>query len=119
MIELFLSTDGKHTVHVQTLDKEEMDSFLPYARALYQKIVQELGTKPQLWGEVMNGKKGNNGQFGIRIDNPQQAEDLFAPKCPVHGTPMKKRNGQYGEFWSCGQKNPDGSWCKAKPDIPF
>lgn len=31
---------------------------------------------------------------------------------------MKSRKGQYGDFWSCGQKNADGSWCKYKPPKP-
>lgn len=121
MIELFLSTDGKQTVHVQAETIEAMDKLLPYAKTLYQKIVTELGTKAQMWQEAMNGngKDKQPASFGKRIDTPQQAEDLFAPKCPVHGTPMKKRNGQYGEFWSCGQKTIEGNWCKAKPDIPF
>lgn len=38
-----------------------------------------------------------------------------APKCGVHGTPMSLRQGQYGNFWSCGTKNADGTWCKYKP----
>jgi hypothetical protein len=26
--------------------------------------------------------------------------------------------GKFGDFWSCGQKNADGSWCKFKPPKP-
>ncbi len=114
MIELFLSTDGKQTVHIQAETKEEMDKLLPYAKALYLKIVDELGTKAQMWQEAMNGN-GKNKQpvsFGKRIGTAEEVEDMFAPKCPVHLTGMKKRKGQYGEFWSCGVKLPSGIWCK-------
>ncbi len=46
------------------------------------------------------------------------------PTCSYHGTLMlwktgisKKTNEAYA-FWSCPQKNPDGSYCKAKPVMP-
>ena len=113
MIELFLSTDGKQTVHIQADTKEEMDKLLPYAKALYLKIVEELGTKAQMWQEVMNGNgKSKQAPFGKRIDSVEQAEEALAPQCPVHQTAMKKRKGQYGEFWSCGIKLPSGAWCR-------
>lgn len=116
MIELFLSTDGKQTVHIKADTKEEMDKLLPYAKALYLKIVDELGTKAQMWQEAMsgngNGKNKQPASFGKRIDTKEQVEAVFAPKCPVHLTAMKKRRGQYGEFWSCGIKLQNGAWCK-------
>jgi len=44
------------------------------------------------------------------------------PQCAVHGTEMKWKEGgvskagkPYNGFWSCGQKNADGSWCNYKP----
>ncbi len=40
------------------------------------------------------------------------------PICQVHNTEMQLRKGQYGDFWSCGQKLQDGSWCKYKPPKP-
>lgn len=114
MIEVYLSTDGKHTVHIQAEDKDEMDKLLPYAKAVYQKIIESLGSKPEMWSSVMNGQKRPDRSFGVRIDTPQQAQEVLAPLCPVHQTAMKQREGQYGKFWSCGRKNPDGSWCQEK-----
>lgn len=113
MIELFLSTDGKQTVHIQADTKEEMDKLLPYAKALYLKIVEELGTKAQMWQEAMNGngKSKQPASFGKRIDTAEQVDEVLAPKCPVHLTPMKKRKGLYGEFWSCGIRLQNGAWC--------
>lgn len=46
----------------------------------------------------------------------------MAPICQVHQVEMKwkppgtsKTGKPYQGFWSCGQKNPDGSWCNYKP----
>lgn len=120
MIEVFFSTDGKHTVHVQAQTQDEMNQLLPYGKSVYQKIVNELGTKAEMWDKAINGN-GKERQpvanFGKRIDTPEQAEEMFAPKCSIHKTPMKKRNGQYGEFWSCGTKQADGSWCKESAQV--
>jgi hypothetical protein len=35
LIELYLSTDGKHTVHVAAETRAAMDELAPYARRLY------------------------------------------------------------------------------------
>ena len=46
------------------------------------------------------------------------------PNCSAHGVPMtwktgtSNKTGQPYAFWSCSQKNPDGSYCKAKPIQP-
>ena len=120
MIEVYLSSDGKHTIHLSVSDRQEMDRMFPYAKALYQKIISSLGTKPQLWDGVMNGKKHTNGQsYGKRIDTVEQVQDQVAPICPVHQTPMKLRDGEYGQFWSCGRRNQDGNWCREKPDQEY
>jgi len=114
MIELFLSTDGKHTVHVSAETPKEMASLAPKAKELYKKVITEFGTKVQMWEGVMNGNRGgkNNGVGNNAADHGTAS----APLCPVHGTSMVKRNGRYGEFWACPTKNADGSWCKAKPN---
>jgi hypothetical protein len=39
-----------------------------------------------------------------------------APICEAHRVEMKLRHGKRGEsFWSCNQKNRDGSWCNYRP----
>jgi len=39
--------------------------------------------------------------------------------CPVHGVPFRhivgEKNDKPYDFWSCPEKNDDGSWCKQKP----
>jgi hypothetical protein len=42
-------------------------------------------------------------------------DDQEPPICAVHGLPMVKVQGKRGTFWSCHQKNEDGSWCSFKP----
>jgi hypothetical protein len=49
MIELFLSSDGKHTVHVSAETPEEITELAPKAKALYDKIVESYGNKAQMW----------------------------------------------------------------------
>lgn len=31
---------------------------------------------------------------------------------------MTLKTGQYGPFWSCGQKDQYGNWCKFRSDVP-
>lgn len=45
---------------------------------------------------------------------PSSSQNSNAPECAVHGVPMRARSGQYGPFWSCGQKD-NGQWCRYKP----
>jgi hypothetical protein len=44
-LEVFLSTDGKHTVRLLTKNEEQRNVGIPYAKALYTKILAEFGTK--------------------------------------------------------------------------
>jgi hypothetical protein len=43
------------------------------------------------------------------------AEDQEPPICGIHNLPIVKVQGNRGEFWSCHQKNADGSWCNYRP----
>lgn len=123
MIELFLSTDGKHTVHVSADTPEQLRELVPAANALYRDVLVTYGTKAQLWGDAMqnksNGHGHSNGQatIGKRVDTVEQARDLVAPHCPVHQTPMRYRKGRYGDFWSCGQRKADGRWCNVTYEV--
>jgi hypothetical protein len=44
MIELYLSSDGKHTVHVAAETPEAMNKLAPYARSLYEQVLAQYGT---------------------------------------------------------------------------
>jgi len=111
MIELFLSSDGKHTVHVSAETPEELAELAPKAKALYEKIIESYGNKAQMWQLAIDKEPA-------RLKNareiPASAENSsgMAPICPMHGKPMRLRQGNYGSFWSCAMRNPDGRWCQ-------
>ena len=112
MIELFLSTDGKHTVHASAETFEELTKVTPQAKALYQKVLSEFGGKVQFRNGV-NGANGNGQRpMGKRIDTVEQAREVVAPQCPKHEGAMVYREGRRGPFWSCPVRDLDGKWCK-------
>ena len=108
MIELFLSSDGKHTVHVAAETPEEMTALLPQAKLLYEAVVHAYGTKAQLWQRSTKGQTE-----GGRQEAQTEAE---APICPIHSRPMAYRQGRRGAFWSCPTRTEDGSWCSYTVD---
>lgn len=107
MMELFLSSDGKHTVHVATETAREMKRLLPSAKRFYESIVNTYGTKAQMWQRAVNG---NGAIRKVIVPEPE------APLCPVHKTPMRYRQGRYGAFWSCPTRLDDGNWCDCTID---
>ena len=42
--------------------------------------------------------------------------EMKIPNCAYHNKPMTIKTGQFGSFWSCGEKLADGTWCKYKPN---
>jgi hypothetical protein len=48
-------------------------------------------------------------------ETKETVKEIVAPVCEIHKASMVQRQGTYGKFWACPVKNPDGSWCKAKP----
>lgn len=114
MIELFLSSDGKHTVHVSAGTPEQLRELVPAANALYRDVLATYGTKAQLWG---NGHSNGQATVGKRVDTVEQARDLVVPSCPVHQKAMVYKHGRYGDFWSCHQRKPDGRWCNVTYEV--
>ena len=119
MIELYLSSDGKHTVHVTAETPEEMERLAPHAKALYQQVLAEYGTKAEMWREAHNGNGHSNGHatVGKRVDTVQEAQALYAPVCPIHQKEMVLRNGKRGQFWSCHTQFTNGEWCKVTQEV--
>jgi hypothetical protein len=109
MIELFLSTDGKHTVHVAAETPEQLAELVPVAQALYQQVLAEYGAK---------GQPARNGQaWGKRIDTPAQVQEAVAPLCPAHQKPMVLRRGKWGPFFSCPTRKQTGEWCNVTQEV--
>ena len=114
MIELYLSSDGKHTVHASAETPEELASLARQAQALYEAILQRYGNKAQMWQGAINGQAKTDPKIEPA---GQQTQVETAPLCPVHGKPMKFRNGKFGSFWSCTVRKPDGRWCTVTKEV--
>lgn len=114
MIEIFLSSDGKHTVHASADTAEHLKDLVPVVKALYREVIREFGTKAQpVTPEMSNGHRSE----GQRIDTLAQAEAAVTPHCPLHHTPMNYRQGRMGPFWSCSRRKPDGRWCQVTQEV--
>ena len=100
--EVTLSPDGKHSVSVKSDDPISLKDALPVAK----KIQESLADRPNASTAVSSAPK----QTTLPMDTDPQA-----PVCGFHSTPMVQVMGKHGPFWSCHQRNPDGSWCSFKP----
>ena len=112
MIEFYLSSDGKHTVHLSVDSTEELTRLSPVAKSLYEGIVASYGNKPEMWQKVIAGKPANQ-SAPMPAPVAQVAAPVApqAPICPVHGQPMRLRQGRRGSFWSCAARDEWGEWC--------
>jgi hypothetical protein len=108
--ELFLSTDGKQTVHVKASTKEGRASAIKWAKVVFEAVRSRYGTKQELNAKTYNP--------------PLKKVDPNAPICAIHNAPMtlkpagvsKTTNKPYPAFWSCGERLSDGSFCKYRPN---
>ena len=115
MVELYLSSDGKHTVHVSAQTPEELAKLLPKAKVIYEAVVAKYGTKATVW----QGAAGGNGAAesnGSEKGNGKSASEAETPVCPVHNRPMVYREGRFGAFWSCPTRLANGRWCMVTKD---
>ena len=98
-----MSPDRSEQVVVRTDKVDEFSSLIDYAKGILP---------------TQNPFPNDEGSLAHTEENTQPA----APTCPVdvkHGAMQwrsgvsKKTNKPYG-FWSCGQKDSQGNWCKGK-----
>ena len=117
MIELYLSSDGKHTVHVSADTPEQLRDLVPAAKVLYREVVAEFGGKAQALPEAISAPSNGHAAVGKRIDTVAHAQAAVTPLCPMHKTALKLRQGRLGPFWSCPRRKPDGRWCQVTQDV--
>ncbi len=91
--QVTLSSAGAHSVSVTGDDPTEVNEALAWAKGLYLKLKTLPSSK--------------------YAEQAQPEGD--PPLCPVHQVPMVWQHGRKGAFWSCHQKDADGSWCSFKP----
>ena len=97
LYQIEMSTDGNHKVTVTIEDPGGTDAALAWAKGTYAKLVQSENPRPAATAMV----------------SPEPP-----PICGIHHLPMVQVNGRKGAFWSCHEKNSDGSWCTYKPGRP-
>lgn len=93
--EVFLSTDGKNTVHVKAKDRAGRKAALEWAKAVYEGLREIYGTK-QSQAVREYAKNGETQHL-----------------CNTHNTPMRERKGPHGTFYSHA-KEMDGEWIYCK-----
>jgi hypothetical protein len=49
MIDLCLSSDGKHAVHVSADSPEQLSSLAPHAMRLYEAVLKSYGNIAEMW----------------------------------------------------------------------
>ncbi|MBM3190710.1 MAG: hypothetical protein FJZ90_18575, partial [Chloroflexi bacterium] len=77
MMELFLSSDGKHTVHVAAETPDKLIRLLPQAKLVYEAVVRAYGGK----GQVERPANGNG----------HGEAERKAPLCPEHSSALGTR----------------------------
>ena len=53
---------------------------------------------------------------GKKDDQVKEQQEEETPICAIHHVPMARVKGKYGYFWSCHERNADGSFCSYKPE---
>lgn len=101
--QVHLSIDGKHAVSVQSDDPAAVTEGLVWAQDTYKKLLRLR----------QNAAAPGSGEPMERAEIREDAE-TGAPICAMHQKAMTWVN-KNGGFWSCHEKNADGSWCSWRP----
>jgi hypothetical protein len=104
--QISLRLDGNHSVSVSGDDPTADKEGLAWARGIYLKL-QERAKQNPVTPPL---------QPAETVSHQITAAELQPPTCANHNLPMVSVNGKKGQFWSCHQKNPDGSWCTYRPN---
>jgi hypothetical protein len=116
MIELFLSSDGKHTIHASAETPAELAEVGAKAKVLYEKIIGSFSDRTQMW-QLAIDKGPARVKKAREIPPRAQNRRGGVPVCPMHSKPMRLRHGKYGSFWSCAVRNPNGLWCQVTKEV--
>lgn len=103
--QVVMSADGNHKVIVTLGSPIGIDTALAWAKDTYGKLQARASIKTPQPGVVGNGHRHK--ELGLFEGE--------TPECEIHNIPMVRVEGRRGPFWSCHEKNPDGSWCNYRP----
>jgi hypothetical protein len=98
-----LATNGDHTVSVSSDDSAAVTDALVWARDTHRKLLR-FPRPPRQESHSVSSRNGT-----------PEADSIEPPVCEVHQIPMVRVEGRRGAFWSCHQRNEDGSFCSYKP----
>ena len=111
-----LSVDGKHSVSVQSDDPAAVTEGLLWAKKTWGQLVRLPGKSYQALSQEAEAQTDQPAKpDGLHQDHASDQMDDDPPVCGVHHVPMVRVQGRKGPFWSCHEKNADGSWCSYKP----
>jgi hypothetical protein len=94
--QIEMCTDGKHRVIVTFEDPAGSKAAIAAARGIYSQLLRDEDL-------------AEPSEQATPLDRDEP------PICGVHHVPMVLVNGRKGPFWSCHEKNLDGSWCSYRP----
>src|SRR6266496_973779 len=101
--ELVLAQDGTCSIAVKSDDPLALQEALPLAKQLQAGL----------------SKVDRSVSPPLPISQPTAPEpdlqQMQVPLCGIHAVPMTQVQGKHGQFWSCHQRDLDGSWCRYKP----
>lgn len=89
----------------------------PISEEMNNDLIAEIKRLEDVFKTAEWTYESNKPNYSKGFQKPLQTViDPNAPICPFHNKPMTKRTGQYGDFYTCSTKMPDGSWCPYKPE---
>ena len=106
--QVALSVDGNHSVSVTAEDEAEITAGLVWAKRVHEQLRAMSRRQPPVLEHAP-----------ASASLPTDAEPPGPPPlCGLHQVAMVWQRGRRGYFWSCHERNPDGSWCTFKPITP-
>src|SRR3712207_441705 len=92
--QVTIGTGGQPTVSVTSDDPQAARDAIPWLAQTYATLLKDSKAVPAP---------------ATTIVKDQQAQNEEAPICAVHQVPMVRVQGRRGPFWSCHEKNQNGS----------
>ena len=100
--EISIDNTDHFFVTVRSDDPAAIEAAVPWTTKMYNRLTALSAAAWNAGGRMPEDETAEAG------DEP--------PTCGIHHIPMVRMQGKHGPFWSCHQKNADGSFCSYKPE---